>query len=182
MEDKLLIIQLKDPNSRERGFQLLVDRYKERLYWHIRRLVYTHENADDVLQNTFLKVYKNIERFEQRSSLYSWMYRIATNESMNFLNSKAAKVEMTSSELSIQLVDNLENDPYFDGDALQISFQKAILALPEKQRLVFQMRYYEEMSYQEISEVLQTSVGGLKASYHHARKKIEAHIRSSVDG
>ena len=147
--------------------------YKERLYWHIRKIVYIHDDADDVLQNTFIKVFKNIHSFKEESKLYSWIYRIATNESITFINKKAKLGGTSSSELKSKMVDNLEADSHFDGNDIQLKLQKAIHTLPEKQQLVFKMRYFEEIKYEEMSVILGTSVGALKASYHLAVKKIE---------
>lgn len=154
----------------------MVNTYKERLYWHIRRIVMNHDDADDVLQNTFIKVYRSIEGFKGDSKLYSWMYRIATNESLTFLKQKSKKLGVSSNELQETLVQNLESDVYFEGNEIQLKLQKALATLPEKQKLVFNMKYFQEMKYEEISEVLETSVGGLKASYHLAVKKIESYL------
>lgn len=176
--EQTLVNELKQEESRAKAFEVLVNTYKERLYWHIRRIVLNHDDADDVLQDTFIKVYKNIEGFKGDSKLYSWMYRIATNESLTFLKQKSKKVEIGDHELKMAMVENLQSDVYFEGDEIQIKLQKALATLPEKQKLVFNMKYFEEMKYQEISEVLETSVGGLKASYHLAVKKIEAYLKS----
>ncbi|MBN4082822.1 RNA polymerase sigma factor [bacterium AH-315-A23] len=152
--------------------------YKKRLYWHIRKIVLSHDDADDVLQNTFIKVFKNIYSFKENSKLYSWMYRIATNEAITFINKKAAKQHVDLSQLQHKMVDNLYSDPYYSGDEIQQLLQKAIIALPHKQQLVFNMKYYDEMKYADMSEVLGTSVGALKASYFHAVKKIEAFLEA----
>jgi RNA polymerase sigma-70 factor (ECF subfamily) len=143
------------------------------LYWHIRKIVLNHEDADDVLQNTFIKVFRHIEGFNGDSKIYSWMYRIATNESISFLNKKAKHLHVDMKTLQEQSVDNLRADVFFDGDEIQLKLQKAIISLPQKQQQVFTMKYFEDLKYDEISEILGTSVGALKASYHHARKKIE---------
>ena len=153
--------------------------YKERLYWHIRRIVLNHDDADDVLQNTFIKVYKNIDNFKGESKLYSWMYRIATNESLTFLKQKSKKIGISDQELKDRMVDNLQADVYFEGSEIQLKLQKALATLPDKQKLVFTMKYYQEMKYSEISEVLETSEGALKASYHLAVKKIETYLRDN---
>jgi len=176
--ETILIEQIKDPLLREKGFRYLVTTYKEKLYWHIRRIVLIHDDADDVLQNTFIKVFRNIDNFKGDSALYSWMYRIATNESISFLSSKAKKNGINNKELQLQLINNLESDVYFEGDEIQLKLQKAIATLPEKQKIVFNMKYFEDMKYSEISEILETSVGALKASYHHASKKIEEYLIS----
>jgi RNA polymerase sigma-70 factor (ECF subfamily) len=147
--------------------------YKRPLYNHIRNIVLDHDDTNDVLQNTFIKVFQNLNNFKGESKLYSWMYRIATNESITFINKKTKLSSKTSQELKSKIVENLEADIHFDGNAIQIKLQKAILTLPEKQQLVFKMRYFEEIKYQEMSTILGTSVGALKASYHLAVKKIE---------
>ncbi|WP_298476830.1 RNA polymerase sigma factor [uncultured Maribacter sp.] len=177
--EQTLLQELKQTETQARAFEKLVNTYKERLYWHIRRIVLNHDDADDVLQNTFIKVYRNIDNFKGDSKLYSWMYRIATNESLSFLKSKSKKMGIDSVELQETLLNNLESDVYFEGDKIQLKLQKAIATLPEKQKLVFNMKYFDEMKYDEISEVLETSVGGLKASYHLATKKIEAYLKEN---
>ena len=177
MSDQQLVSLLQDETSREQGFRLLVEQYQERLYWHIRKMVVGHEDANDVIQNTFIKVYKSIHRFEGKSALYTWLYRIATNESITFINNRKRKATADLDDEGNSLSNQLQADEYFDGDEAQVLLQKALSTLPEKQRLVFQCRYYEEMPYQQMSEVLETSVGALKASYHHAVKKIEAYFR-----
>ncbi len=178
-DDRVLIANLKREDKRDLAFNLLVTKYQERLYWHIRKIVISHDDADDVLQNTFIKIWKSIDNFRQESSLYTWLYRIATNESLTFINSNKRKHFMPMNDASEFLMNNLISDPYFEGDKIQLELQKAILSLPEKQRLVFNMKYFEEMKYEEISEILDTSVGALKASFHHATKKIEAYIKNS---
>lgn len=178
IDEKELVIALKSQNESERAFRVLVNLYKERLYWHIRKIVLNHEDTDDILQNTFIKIYKNIHKFEEKSKLYTWMYRIATNESITFLNKKAKKKNITIEEVKDQLIENLESDIYFEGNQIQILFQKAINTLPQKQQLVFNMKYFDHLKYQEISEILGTSVGGLKASYFQAVKKIENYIKT----
>ncbi len=175
-KEETLVQELKDANTRSRAFEELVNVYKKRLYWHIRRIVLNHEDADDVLQNTFIKVFKNIEGFNSNSKLYTWMYRIATNEALSFLRSKSKKMGLSNGELQDKMIQNLQADVYFEGDEIQLRLQKAIATLPEKQKLVFQMKYFEELKYGEISEILETSVGGLKASYHLAVKKLESYL------
>ncbi|MDP2088091.1 MAG: RNA polymerase sigma factor [Flavobacteriaceae bacterium] len=176
--EETLIINLKNPLTQERAFLELMGLYKERLYWHIRRIVLNHDDADDVLQNTFIKVYRNIDSFKEESKLYSWIYRIATNESITFINKRAKENHLDITDLHDKMVNNLYNDPLFEGDEIQLILQKAIAALPQKQQLVFKMKYFEEMKYQEMSEILETSVGALKSSYFHAVKKIEEIISS----
>jgi len=173
LEEEVLIERLKDPLTREASYRTLISMHKQRLYWHIRKIVLNHDDADDVLQNTFIKVFRHIEGFNGDSKLYSWMYRIATNESISFLNKKAKHLHVDMKTLQEQSVDNLRADVFFDGDVIQLKLQKAIISLPQKQQLVFNMKYFDDLKYEEISEILGTSVGALKASYHHARKKIE---------
>lgn len=176
--EEALVNKLKEKESQAKAFEVLVNTYKERLYWHIRRIVLNHDDADDVLQNTFIKVYKNIGGFKGDSKLYSWMYRIATNESLTFLKQKSKKMGISDEELKMSLIENLQSDVYFEGDEIQLKLQKALATLPDKQKLVFTMKYFQEMKYGEISEVLETSVGALKASYHLAVKKIETYLKA----
>tara|TARA_Y100001934_G_scaffold266984_1_gene347107 strand:+ start:1785 stop:2306 length:522 start_codon:yes stop_codon:yes gene_type:complete len=157
-------------------FEDLVSQYKERLYWHIRRMVISHDDADDVLQNTFIKVYKNLHNFNGESQIYTWLYRIATNESLTFIKKRKRTTQIGSEELKESLVANLTSDPYFNGDEAQLTLQKAIDTLPAKQKQVFVMKYFDELQYNEISEILDTSEGALKASYHHAVKKITEYV------
>lgn len=173
---------LQNPLQREEGFRLLVNVYKKRLYWHIRSLVLLHDDADDVLQNTFIKVFRNIDKFRADSALYTWMFRIATNESLSFLKSAAIKMNMSLELVQMERIRNLKSDPYFDGDELEVNLQEAIVTLPERQQMVFRMKYFQDMKYEEMSELLGTSVGSLKASYHHARKKIESRILKNAEG
>jgi RNA polymerase sigma-70 factor (ECF subfamily) len=177
-EDRTLVTDLKNENKRDLAFHILVDKYQERLYWHIRKIVLNHEDTDDILQNTFIKVWKSIGNFREESSLFTWLYRIATNESLTFINSNKRKSFMPMNDTSEFLMNNLVSDPYFDGDEIQMKLQEAILQLPEKQRLVFNMKYFDNMKYDDMSEVLDTSVGALKASFHHARKKIEEQLKN----
>lgn len=163
-------------STKEQAFTTLVSRYQEKLYWHIRRIVVSHDDADDVLQNVFIKVWKNLAKFKGNSKLYTWLYRIATNESLTFLNKKKRRQSTPLETEDYDLGSNLRADPYFDGEEAEIKLQEAIDKLPEKQRIVFLMRYYEEMKYDDMSEALDTSVGALKASYHHAVKKIQKYI------
>lgn len=175
--EQQFIRDLQDIAKKHSAFQELVTIYKERLYWQIRNIVKNHDDTDDVLQNTFIKIYKNIHQFNGESQLFSWMYRIATNESISFLNQKARKLKITSEELQQQIVSNLESDVYFEGDEIQVNLQKAITRLPEKQQQVFNMKYFQELKYKEISSILGTSEGALKASYHIATKKIEEFLK-----
>ena len=170
------IAKLKDKESQNKSFEILLSKYKEPIYWHIRKIVLDHDDAHDVLQNTFIKVFKAISGFKEQSKLYTWIYRIATNESLNFIKSKAKKHFKTSEEIMITQTNKLKEDPYFDGDELQIKLQELIHTLPVKQKLVFQMKYEQEMKFKDISEILGTSEGALKASYHIAVKKIKKEI------
>ena len=172
-QQSIFVNALKNSETKEKAFKRLVSEYKERLYWHIRKLVLDHDDAHDVIQNTFIKIHFNIDNFRETSSLYTWMYRIATNESLNFINSKAKKMGIQNQEWIEAKTDGLKADSYFDGNDAAHNLQKMIARLPEKQRIVFNMRYFDNMSYKDISEVLDTSVGALKASYHHAVKKIK---------
>lgn len=176
MEEKDFIQKLLDPKTQNEAYRQLLFQYQRPLYNHIRNIVLNHDDADDVLQSTFIKVFQHLKNFKRESKLFSWMYRIATNEAITFINQKAKKNGRTSEALQSKVVDNLQADVYFDGDAVQIKLQKAIHLLPEKQQLVFKMKYFEEIKYEDMSEILGTSVGALKASYHHAVKKIELYM------
>ena len=174
--DKELLVFFRDADRRNFAFNLIVRKYQEKLYWHIRKIVIKHDDADDVLQNTFIKVWKGLEKFREDAKLYTWLYRIATNESLTFLKQQKAKYFFSLSDYENQLENTMESDIYFNGDEIQRRLQNAILRLPEKQRIVFNLKYFEEMKYDDMSEALGTSVGALKASYHHAVKKIEKYI------
>ncbi|MFY0252603.1 RNA polymerase sigma factor [Chitinophaga sp. 30R24] len=176
-DDKTLMALYRAPDTKEKGFTLIIRKYQERLYWHIRRMVVDHDDANDVLQNVFIKVWKNLENFREDAQLYTWMYKIATNESLTFLEQQKRKTAVSLSEVESGLSNKLRADPQFDPNKLEWKLQNAILSLPDKQRLVFNLRYYDEMPYEEMSKVLDTSEGALKASYHHAVKKIEEFIR-----
>jgi len=178
-EEKDFIKELIDPRTQNTAFQKLLREYQKPLYQIIRNIVIDHDDAHDVLQNTFIKVFQNISKFKGDSKLFSWVYRIATNEAITFINNKAKRSKLTSSELQSKLVENLQSDVYFEGDEIQLKLQKALVLLPEKQQLVFKMKYFEELKYEEISEILGTSVGALKASYFHAVKKIEEYLNSN---
>jgi len=177
LEEEILLKRLQDPETIKGAFSDLVTLYKERLYWHIRNIVKDHQDTDDILQNTFIKIFRNINSFKGDSQLYSWMYRIATNESLTFLNNKSKRLHINSEELQTNLIDNLQSDVYFEGDHIQLQLQKAIATLPEKQQLVFNMKYFQELKYREIADILGTSEGALKASYHIAVKKIEEYLK-----
>ncbi len=172
-DDKQILDLYADETSRNTALGQLIAKYQQRLYWHIRKIVINHDDSDDVLQNTFIKVWKGLSQFKGDSQLYTWLYRIATNEALSHLRQKQKMNTSSINSIEYQLSRELEDDAYFSGDAIQLKLQQAILTLPEKQRLVFNMRYYDEMPYEEMSAVLDTSVGALKASYHIAAKKIE---------
>ncbi|SDS64937.1 RNA polymerase sigma-70 factor, ECF subfamily [Formosa sp. Hel1_31_208] len=172
------IQRLQTSTTKEAAFRELLSLYKERLYWHIRHIVKSHDDADDVLQNTFIKVYKNISKFKGDSKLYSWMYRIATNESITHINKNAKRLNIGNVETQEHMMNNLKADVYFEGDEIQYKLQKAIATLPAKQQLVFNMKYFQDIKYKDMSEILETSEGALKASYHIAVKKIEAILTS----
>lgn len=179
MTDEITLIeQLQNVQTKEKAFRILVSTYKERLYWHVRKIVISHDDADDVLQNTFIKIFKNIDRFKKESKLFSWMYRIATNEAITFINKRAKKKYVDISEIQQELVSNLTSDYLFSGDEIQLLLQNAVATLPQKQQLVFNMKYFDELKYKEISEITETSVGALKTSYYHAVKKIETYIKT----
>lgn len=177
-DEKAFIAQLLDLKTRDAAFRQLLKQYSRPLYNHIRTIVLDHDDADDVLQNTFIKVFRSLENFKGESKLFSWMYRIATNEAITFINQKARKNKISNEEVAQRAIENLPADEYFEGDELQLKLQKAVALLPEKQQLVFRMKYFEDLKYEEISEIVGTSVGALKASYHHAVKKIEEYINS----
>ncbi|WP_296637447.1 RNA polymerase sigma factor [Polaribacter sp.] len=181
IDEIALVKDLQNNSSKEVAFRTLITNYKERLYWHIRKIVINHADTDDVLQNTFIKIYYNIESFNKQSKLYSWMYRIATNEAITFINKRAKEQHIDITTYYKKVANSLQSDVYFNGDEIQLILQKAIALLPEKQRLVFNMKYFDGMKYDEISEILETTVGGLKASYHHAVKKIEHFIKNNTD-
>ena len=175
-DDIELLVQFRDPGTKEKAFTAILKKYQEKLYWHIRRMVVDHEDANDVLQNMFIKVWKGLDNFREDSQLYTWLYRIATNESLSFLDQQKRKSTLSMDEEESSLTNKLKADKYFDANKLEWKLQVAIQQLPEKQRIVFNLRYYDEMPYEEMSKVLETSEGALKASYHHAAKKIEDFI------
>lgn len=178
VEESELLVQLKEPAAKEAAFAKLITVYQKSLYFHVRRIVISHDDADDVLQNTFLKAWKNLAKFRAEASIKTWLYRIATNESLTFLKQRQRRSFQDVEDLQNDLRHSLSHGPYIDGDEIQMKLQKAILTLPERQRLVFNMRYFEELKYDEISGILEVSVGSLKASYHHAVKKIELSLKA----
>ncbi len=173
LKDQELIEKLTREDTRNFAFNQLVRKYQERIYWHVRKMVLDHDDTDDVVQEVFIKVWKNLHRFRQDSKLFTWIYRIATNECLNFLKKKKRVSLLSLTDYQDILVSKLDMSVQMDGDAIEIKLQKALLTLPHKQRLVFNMKYFDDMKYDEIAEITGTSVGGLKASYHHAVKKIE---------
>lgn len=173
VEDEEILAKFSEEKTRNEAFNLLISKYQEKIYWHVRRLVIDHDDADDLVQEVFIKVWKNLEKFRSDSKLYTWIYRIATNESITFLNKKKQHNNTPLDEVSAELSESLVEASYFNGDKIQLKLQQALLTLPEKQKLIFNMKYYDELKYEEISEILGTSVGALKASFHIAVKKIE---------
>lgn len=176
MEDKEILHAFKVSANKDLPFRKLVEEYQERIYWHIRKIVITHDDADDVVQETFIKVYKNLDTFREASQLFTWIYRIATNEALNHLKKMQRKQSVSMDDVYQELENHLSHGENIDGDEIQLKLQKALLGLPEKQRLVFNMRYFDDLKYDDISEITGTSVGALKASYHLAVKKIEDYL------
>ncbi|WP_307758647.1 sigma-70 family RNA polymerase sigma factor [uncultured Mediterranea sp.] len=171
--EREVLALLQDEKTQRRGFEMIVAQYSEQLYWQIRRMVYSHEDANDLLQNTFVKAWTSIDYFRGDAKLSTWLYRIALNECLTFLSKQRAMSTVSLDDPEADVLQKLESDPYFSGDKIQAKLQKALLTLPEKQRMVFNLKYYQEMKYEEMSEIFGTSVGALKASYYHAVKKIE---------
>jgi RNA polymerase sigma factor (sigma-70 family) len=176
LEDKDLLDKIRNPETRNYGFNMLVRTYQQRVYGHVRKMVIDHDDADDVTQEVFIKIHKYIEGFREDSQLFTWIYRIATNECLSFLQQKKRRFFLPIGDVEGELRGKLDNSPDFDGDEIQLKLQKALLRLPDKQRLVFNMKYYEDFTYEQMSEITKTSVGALKASYHHAVKKIEEFV------
>ncbi|MFN8436047.1 MAG: sigma-70 family RNA polymerase sigma factor [Cytophagales bacterium] len=179
MDDNEILAAFAKIETQNKAFTELVKKYQQRVYWHIRKMVIEHDDADDITQDVFVKIWKNLAHFKNESSLYTWIYRIATNECLTFLTSKRKKLNTSFEDLEENLTNKLSTSAYISGDEIQIKLQKAILTLPEKQRLVFNMKYFDDLTYEEISEILETTVGGLKASYHIASKKIEEYMISN---
>mgnify|MGYP003420364318 CR=1 FL=1 len=178
-DEKTFILELLEPKTQNEAFRKLLQLYQKPLYNHIRNMVLNHDDADDVLQNTFIKIFSNLKNFKGDSKLFSWMYRNATNEAITFMKQRAKKQGISNEEVQQKAINKLESDVFFDGNEIQLKLQKAIAILPEKQQLVFKMRYFEELKYEEMSEILTTSVGALKASYHIAVKKIEEYLHTN---
>lgn len=179
MEDHEILRKFAHPDSRQVAFNQLIRKYQQQVYWHIRKMVIDHDDADDLTQEVFIKVWKNLAGFRQDAQLYTWLYRIATNECLNFLKAKKRRFFLPLHDLGAELAGKIDENAAFTGDEIQLKLQKALLKLPDKQRLVFNMRYYDELTYEEISQILGTSVGALKASYHHAVKKVEEFLRNA---
>ena len=178
LNDTELLLQFREPATKEKAYTAIIKKYQERLYWHIRRMVVNHDDTDDVLQNVFIRIWKGLENFREDSQLYTWLYRIATNECLTFLDQQKKRASVSLSDLESGLSEKIKADENFDANKLEWKLQLAIQQLPDKQRVVFQLRYYDEMPYEEMSRVLDTSEGALKASYHHAVKKIEEYIKN----
>ncbi|MET3978886.1 RNA polymerase sigma factor (sigma-70 family) [Mucilaginibacter sp. UYP25] len=178
-EDEEILSKFRDEKTRNEAFNLLLKKYQQKIYWHVRRMVINHDDADDIVQDVFIKIWKNLPGFRNDAQLYTWMYRIATNECITFLNKKKAKNNISLDDVDYELADTLSSSDQFTGDQIQRKLQEAILTLPDKQRLVFNMKYFDDMKYEEMSDVLGTSVGALKASYHLAVKKIEAFVTNT---
>ena len=177
-DDKELLCQFRDAATKERAFTAIIKKYQEKLYWHVRRLVVDHDDTNDTLQNMFIKVWKGLENFREDSQLYTWLYRIATNESLSFLEQQKRRGTISLNDVESSLSNKVKADTNFDANKLEWRLQIAIQQLPEKQRIVFNLRYFDELSYHEMSRILDTSEGALKASYHHAAKKIEEFIKN----
>lgn len=175
-QDSELLTQFRNPSTRESAFTAIIKKYQERLYWHVRRMVVEHEDANDVLQNMFIKVWNGLDNFREDAQLYTWLYRIATNECLSYLEQQKKRTSVSLEEMGSNLENKIKADKDFDANKLEWKLQLAIQQLPEKQRIVFSLRYYDEMPYEEMSRVLETSEGALKASYHHAVKKVEDYI------
>ncbi len=178
LDDQELLRQFKEAGTKEQAFTAIIKKYQEKLYWHVRRMVVTHDDANDVLQNMFIKVWNALDNFREDSQLYTWLYRIATNESLTFLQQQKKKASVSFSDVETGLSNKIKADTGFDANKLEWKLQVAIQSLPDKQRAVFNLRYYDEMPYEEMSRVLETSEGALKASYHHAAKKISEYIKN----
>jgi RNA polymerase sigma factor (sigma-70 family) len=178
LDDKELLHQFKQPETKEKAFTAIIKKYQEKLYWHVRRMVVDHDDANDVLQNVFIKVWKGLENFREDSQLYTWLYRIATNESLTFLDQQKRRSTVKMDDVESGLSNKIKSEEGFDAQKLEWKLQLAIQQLPDKQRAVFTLRYFDEMPYEEMSRVLETSEGALKASYHHAVKKIEDFIKN----
>jgi RNA polymerase sigma-70 factor (ECF subfamily) len=179
LEDHEILLKFQDPASRNLAFNQLVRKYQQKVYWHVRKMVIDHADADDLTQDVFVKVWNHLGDFRQDAQLFTWLYRVATNECLGFLKSKRRKFFLPLNDVGAELAAKLEADPAVAGDEIELKLQKAILCLPDKQRLVFNLRYYDEMPYEQMAEVTGTSVGALKASYHHAVRKVEEYVTAA---
>ena len=179
MEDSEILRKIRQPDTKEYGFNLLVRKYQEKIYWHIRRMVADHEDADDLVQESFIKIYRNIHAFREDSQLYTWIYRISTNVCLSFLKKKKRKFFLPLTEITDDLVAKLNNTELVTGDLIQKKLHEAILRLPNKQRVVFNLKYFDNLKYEDMQEITGTSIGALKASYHHAIKKIEEFLKEN---
>ncbi len=177
--DSELLRMLKEEENANYAFNLIVRKYQERIYWHIRKMVICHDDTNDLVQDVFVKAWKGLSGFREDSQLFTWLYRIATNETLTFLKKKRTRLFLPLENVEKQLINSLTDGEYFNGNAAQVKLQKALLTLPEKQRLVFNMKYFDELKYEDISEIVGTSVGALKASYHHAVQKIEKYLEEN---
>lgn len=180
MDDKELLAKIKNPDTRNYGFNMLVRTYQQRVYWHVRKMVIDHDDADDLTQEVFIKIHRHIDTFREDSQLFTWIYRIATNECLTFLDKKKRRFFLPIGDVEGELNLKLDSSSHVTGDEIQRKLQKALLKLPDKQRVVFNMKYFEDLSYEQMSEVTGTSVGALKASYHHATKKIEEYLTQEI--
>jgi RNA polymerase sigma-70 factor (ECF subfamily) len=175
-EDAELLVKFRNPATREQAYTTIIKKYQERLYWHVRRMVVDHEDANDILQNVFIRVWNALDNFKEESQLYTWLYRIGTNESLTFLENRKKRSAVSLSDVESGLSNKIKADKHFDPSKIEWKLQLAIEQLPQKQKIVFSLRYYDEMPYEEMSRVLDTSEGALKASYHHAVKKVEDYM------
>ena len=181
MEDHEILLKFQDPASRNLAFNQLVRKYQSKVYWHVRKMVVDHDDADDLTQDVVVKVWQHLDGFRRDAQLFTWIYRIATNECLSFLGSKRRRFLLPLTDVGAELAAKLAADPALAGDEIERTLQKAILTLPDKQRLVFNLRYYDEMPYEQMAAVTGTSVGALKASYHHAVKKVEDYVTRNTD-
>jgi len=179
-KEKEIIVLLQNPERQREAFELIVKKYNETLYWQIRRLVLSHEDTNDLLQNTFIKAWQNIDYFRGDAKISTWLYRIAFNECLNFLKHKRIEGQVSFDKVDEEVINKLESDTYFNGDEIQKTFMRAVHQLPKKQQMVFNLKYFKEMKYEEMSEIFGTSIGALKASYHHAVKKIEVFLEKNL--
>ncbi len=179
MEEAFILSKISNPETKTYGFNLLLKHYQQRVYWHVRKMVIDHDDADDLTQEIFIKIWNNLDKFRGESQLFTWIYRVATNECLNFLNKKRKRFFLPLHDVAEELTQKIESTDMISGDEIQLKLQKALLKLPDKQRLVFNMKYFEELKFEEIAAITDTSVGALKASYHLAVKKIEQFLNEN---